>query len=275
MKYQLVCTDVDGTLIDSSGIIPQVNKEALQELSENHVCIAITTGRMLASARQLAAHYGISPYMVCSNGAVVADSSGRILRGCFFTEGMMERICAIGKEYRCLMGFNMPDGVVYNGRNHFEDLLYHEANRLYGGSGHRIHVGYMEGCRIPEGCGDVAKISLWANGQKDYEAIRRKAETLEGICITTAMQWNLELTVAGISKWSGIQVLLEKLHISAAQVICLGDTMNDEEMIRQAGKGVCMGNGQTALKEIADYIADTNENGGVAKVIRLCLDDKL
>lgn len=275
MKYQLFCTDVDGTLIDSTGTIPQVNLEALQELSEHHVCHVITTGRMLASARQLAAYYGISPYMVCSNGAVVADSSGRILRGCFFTDGMMERICAIGREYRCLMGINMPDGVVYNGRNHFEDRLYHEANRLYGGSGHMIRVGYMEGYHIPEGCTEVAKISLWAKCQEDFEAIWRRVQALEGICITTAMQWNLELTAAGISKWSGIQALLEKLHINAAQVICLGDTMNDGEMIRRAGKGVCMGNGQPALKEIAGYIADTNENGGVAKVIRLCLDDKL
>lgn len=275
MKYRLVCSDVDGTLIDSTGVIPQENREALRELSEHHVCFAITTGRMLASARQLAAYYGISPYMVCSNGAVVADSSGRILRGIFFTDGTMERICAIGKEYRCLMGFNMPDGVVYNGRNHFEDQLYHEANRLYGGSGHRIRVGYMDGYQIPEGSGEVAKISLWAKSQKDFEAVWSEAEALEGVCVTTAMQWNLELTVAGISKWSGIQVLLEKLHLNAAQVICLGDTMNDEEMIRQAGKGVCMGNGQAALKEIAGYIADTNENGGVAKVIRLCLDGKL
>lgn len=275
MKYQLVCTDVDGTLIDNAGIIPKINREALQELSEHQVCFAITTGRMLASARQLAAYYGISPYMVCSNGAVVADSSGRILRGDFFTDETMEAICSIGQEYRCLMGFNMPDGVVYNGRNHFEDLLYHEANRLYGGSGHRIRVGYVEGYQIPEGCGEIAKISLWAKCQEDFDAVWSKVEALEGVCITTAMQWNLELTVAGISKWTGIQVLLEKLHFSAEQVICLGDTMNDEEMIRQAGKGVCMGNGQTALKEIADYIADTNENGGVAKVIRLCLDGRL
>lgn len=40
------------------------------------------------------------------------------------------------------------------------------------------------------------------------------------------------------------RVLLEKFHLNAAQVLCLGDTMNDEEMIRQAGKGVCMGNGK-------------------------------
>lgn len=275
MKYQLVCTDVDGTLIGSDGRIPQENLDALRELTENRVQLAIATGRMLASARQMAAYYGISPYMVCSNGAVVAGPSGGILRGDFLAGETVGRICAIGEKYRCLMGFNMPDGVVYNGRDHFEDRLYHEANRLYGGGGHKIHVEYADGFQLPKGLGDVAKISMWAGSQKDFEAVWKEMEAAGDVCVTTAMKWNLELTAAGVSKWSGIRVLLEKFHLNAAQVLCLGDTMNDEEMIRQAGKGVCMGNGQKALKEAADYIADTNDNGGVAKVIRLCLDGKL
>ncbi len=275
MKYRLVCTDVDGTLIDSAGTIPQVNLEALQELSEKQVYLAIATGRMLASARQMAAYYGISPYIVCSNGAVVSDPSGRILSGNFFTDETMERVCSIGERYQCLMGYNMLDGVIYNRRNHFEDRLYDEANRLYGSGEYVIDVDYVSGYQIPVRCGEVAKISLWVDSQEKFDAIWKEFEQQKNICITTAMKWNLELTSAGVSKWSGIQVLLENLELNAAQVLCMGDTMNDEEMVRRAGKGVCMGNGQKALKEVADHIADTNENGGVAKVIRLCLEGRL
>lgn len=275
MKYRLVCSDVDGTLIDHEGVIPQANQIALQELSLRRVHIAITTGRMYRAVRQMASHYGISPYIVCSNGAVVADPSGKILQGSFFRQETMERICSIGREYRCLIGFNVMDGVWYNGRNHFEDRLYHEANRLYGGTGHKIKVRYMEGYQIPEGCRDVAKISLWAANENDFEALKSRIENLNEVCVTTAMKWNLELTVSGVSKWSGIQVLLKELDLVPKDVISIGDTMNDGEMVLRAGKGVCMGNGQEALKELADYIADTNENGGVAQVIWLCLEGKL
>ena len=42
---------------------------------------------------------------------------------------------------------------------------------------------------------------------------------------------------------------------------------NDMTMIEYAGIGVAMGNAQPALKEIADYITDTNDQDGIIKVI--------
>ena len=38
-------------------------------------------------------------------------------------------------------------------------------------------------------------------------------------------------------------------------------------MIKMAGLGVAMGNAIPEVKRVADYITDTNENDGVAKVI--------
>ena len=43
--------------------------------------------------------------------------------------------------------------------------------------------------------------------------------------------------------------------------------LNDITMIDYAGLGVAMANGQDAVKSRADYITDTNDNDGVAKVI--------
>ena len=46
-----------------------------------------------------------------------------------------------------------------------------------------------------------------------------------------------------------------------------GDAYNDLGMIRFAGLGVAMGNAQECVKNAADYITDSNEADGVAKVV--------
>ncbi len=55
----------------------------------------------------------------------------------------------------------------------------------------------------------------------------------------------------------------------------MGDAGNDHHMIEYAGLGVAMGNATDATKALANYIIDTNNNAGVAKVIqKFILDEK-
>src|SRR3712207_9584296 len=70
-----------------------------------------------------------------------------------------------------------------------------------------------------------------------------------------------------VSKGKGVKVLADFYGISQDEVICMGDGENDLSMIKYAGLGVVMGNAPDAIKKYADYIADTNDNDGVAKVI--------
>ena len=53
--------------------------------------------------------------------------------------------------------------------------------------------------------------------------------------------------------------------------MAIGDSGNDAAMLDFAGVGVAMGNGEEALKQKADLIAPTNEEGGVADMLELVL----
>ncbi|MDF2963402.1 MAG: Cof-like hydrolase, partial [Paenibacillus sp.] len=85
--------------------------------------------------------------------------------------------------------------------------------------------------------------------------------------ITNSHPLNLELNPKGINKASGIRQVCSLLGIGMSQVIAMGDSLNDESMIREAGLGVAMGNAQDEVKEFADVITATNEEHGVAKII--------
>jgi hydroxymethylpyrimidine pyrophosphatase-like HAD family hydrolase len=56
----------------------------------------------------------------------------------------------------------------------------------------------------------------------------------------------------------------ECFSIPMADVIAFGDDINDMEMLKAAGTGVAMGNAIDSVKEIADYVTETNDNEGIA-----------
>ncbi|MGL4849832.1 MAG: Cof-type HAD-IIB family hydrolase, partial [Clostridium sp.] len=69
------------------------------------------------------------------------------------------------------------------------------------------------------------------------------------------------------NKGLGVKMLADHLGIKKEEIITMGDEMNDYPMIEYAGLGIVMENGASEMKEIADYITDSNDNDGVAKAI--------
>ena len=79
----------------------------------------------------------------------------------------------------------------------------------------------------------------------------------------------LEYCPLGATKADGIAFFEERLGIAHENTIAVGDEDNDAAMIRYAGTGVVMKNGNEAVKPLADYITTRDNNhGGLAEVIR-------
>ena len=77
----------------------------------------------------------------------------------------------------------------------------------------------------------------------------------------------LEVTHAGVSKWSALEALARDRGIEASQIAAIGDDTNDTAMVSAAGLGVAMGNAVDEVKAAADHVTDTNDRDGVAQVI--------
>ena len=75
---------------------------------------------------------------------------------------------------------------------------------------------------------------------------------------------NGELMRSDVDKGTGILEICKYLEIPLDQTIAFGDSMNDVEMIKAAGFGICMGNGNRFLKELADDVCGTVEQNGLA-----------
>ena len=78
----------------------------------------------------------------------------------------------------------------------------------------------------------------------------------------------IEIVRPGVSKARAMLSLAEQRGICAEEIMALGDSGNDIEMIRAAGLGVAMGNAIPAVKEAANEIAPPCEENGFAKAVR-------
>ena len=71
----------------------------------------------------------------------------------------------------------------------------------------------------------------------------------------------------GVNKGLALRELTHVMGISMDEVMAIGDSDNDSDMLKIVGMPVVMGNGDEAVKQLAKYVTDTNDNDGVAKAI--------
>ena len=79
----------------------------------------------------------------------------------------------------------------------------------------------------------------------------------------------LEVLPANCGKGQAVNFLADHLGITRKETIGFGDSMNDEDMIRECGYGVAMCNGFEEIKDIADFITEkTNDENGVGDFLK-------
>ena len=100
----------------------------------------------------------------------------------------------------------------------------------------------------------------------------RRIRQIADLELCDAFPINLEVSAPGINKGEGLKILGEKLGIETKDMMAFGDSNNDSAMLQTAGVAVVMDNAYESVKEIADVIAPSNEEDGVAAVIEQMLE---
>lgn len=77
----------------------------------------------------------------------------------------------------------------------------------------------------------------------------------------------IECAPKGCTKSAAMDIVLDYLGIKKANSIAIGDSVNDIDMLKNAGIAVAMGNAIDTVKEIADFISTSCSDGGVGYAI--------
>ncbi len=254
-RPKIVALDVDGTMVDWENRMTDTVRDAVHAIKDSGVHVVISTGRaipgVLDAARNLRLDDGIA---VASNGAVVHtyppvdvvhtvtfDASEAVRRVLEHIPDALVAVEEVGTGYRISAPFPEweIDGTVTI--QTVDELVAEPVTRVI--------------IRAPEH--DVEEFGRLVHGLGLNEVNYNIGYTA----------W-LDIAPEGVSKASGLEVVCERLGVDRADVLAVGDGMNDYEMLRWAGRGVAMGQGSDELKAVADDVTGTVLEDGLATELR-------
>jgi hydroxymethylpyrimidine pyrophosphatase-like HAD family hydrolase len=93
-------------------------------------------------------------------------------------------------------------------------------------------------------------------------------EAMPHLSVCMSKPFFLEVAQNGIDKAASIKFLAEKLNIEQEEIIAVGNAGNDLSMIEYAGLGVWVDNVTPELRDRADVIVASNNDHGIAEVVR-------
>lgn len=265
-KINILAFDIDDTLLDSEGCLSERNKKALMRAMEKGFHVVIASGRMLSTFPELLLEFPGIEYAISSNGAQLTElASGKVI----FEQMLGEAAVDAVKPWLSREGVMTEiffDHKVYAERSCFSELSKYgrdsEKSREYIFST-RIPVdGLME--LLEENKTRIENIYLQFGDLKLRARYLEELRGLEEVTVSSSSPMSLELGGPGTSKGSALAVLAEYLGEEMSAVMAFGDSTNDEDMLLKAGVGVALGNAVPEILEVADYIAPSNDDDGVA-----------
>ena len=261
MTIRLVAMDLDDTLLrDDWTISPRVIL-AIQKAIAQGVKMTIATGRMTISARPYAEQLGLDIPVITYHGAMIQQVlSEEILFRCVIPSLLATEIVEDVASRGVHAQIYLKDRVITPELNAWSDEYARIASV-------RIEEANLSTLlsQEPEG---VEKILLMGEESVlDQLAPLLRHSYGEKVHITKSKPCFLEITDSSVNKGVALAALADHLGIDRSEVMAIGDSFNDLEMIIYAGLGVAMGNARQEIQDRADIVTASNEEDGVAEAI--------
>ena len=262
--YRLIFADIDGTLVDGSGVMSPRTIVAIGRACSLGRTMVLCTGRSRHAAQRVARELGGDGYGIVLNGAVVlAWHAGSILRRSLVPAHLIRGAVNIARGLGLAaiwLGTEETDNHQYAERAPGLWPEYLERN------GARIHL-VDDLAALPE-----PPASLVAYGREQDAAALARAwrealgPEVSAVAGPTAVYraWYAQLTAAEATKESAAAFLAEYLNVPREQTMAIGDHVNDVGLLKWAGLGVCMGDGDAAARAAADRLTASLEEDGAA-----------
>ncbi|MCD8502000.1 MAG: Cof-type HAD-IIB family hydrolase [Bacillaceae bacterium] len=262
MTYKMIVLDLDDTLLTDDHTISPKTKEALMKAQE------IGTKVVLASGRPTYAMYAIAEELqLAEYGSFILSFNGAKIINCQTNEEYFSSTLPVDTLHH-LYDLSRREDVwihTYVG----DDIITEEMNEFTDIEGNITGMNVIKVDSFVEAVKQPAVKALMVEDPTKLVKVEKKLkEELEGkLTVLRSKPFFLEFTELGVTKGTSLNQLIDRLGIIREEVIAVGDSYNDLSMIEFAGLGVAMGNAPDDIKEIADYVTDTNMNDGVAKVV--------
>ncbi|MCY8471973.1 Cof-type HAD-IIB family hydrolase [Bacillus halotolerans] len=281
---KLIATDLDGTLLNSKHQVSSENENALRQAQRDGIEVVVSTGRAYFDVVSIFEPLGIKTWVISANGAVIHDPDGRL----YHSETIDKK-----RAYDILSWLQsenyyyevFTDSAIYTPQNG-RQLLDVELDRFKSANPKADLSVLMQAAEVQYSQSGFAYIDTFQelfeeDKQIDFynilgfsffkdklEAGWQRYQEDKDLTLVSSADHNFELSSKKASKGQALERLAKRLNIPMKETAAVGDSLNDRSMLEAAGKGVAMGNAREDIKAIADAVTLTNDEHGVAHMIR-------
>ncbi len=296
-KIRLVALDLDRTTLRDDKSLSPANREAIQACLAAGIHVVVASGRAYGSLPAEVMQIPGLTYAITGNGAAIyaldesegtvlfdslhaneskrtvpSDSSGlppaRRIHANLLTPTSVRQILELVPERFPLETF--VEGIPFASAEYVKDPMAFGAKAWA--------VDYVQSTRRPvedirafiiENIRTLDSLDVViddASGRQDLRSVLE--EKVEDVYITASVPQLIEISHRDSGKAYGLRWIAEYLGIPLEETVAFGDAENDREMLAAAGLGVAMENAGEAVKAVADRIAPSNEDDGVACVLQ-------
>ena len=259
MKYKMLVIDMDDTLLTDDHKISAENKEMLLKAQEKGVHVILASGRPTPAMTAYAKELQMDSYMISYNGAVITDlKEDKVLFEQTLTQEQIHELYDYSLKSKTHIITYLDGEVVSETSSEYIDI---ELNIT--GLEHNKVTDFKAAVQS-----SAVKCILLEEPSYLKEVEKDLKKAMPHLSVSMSKPFFLEVAQNGIDKAASIKILAEKLNILQSEIIAVGNAGNDLSMIEYAGLGVWVDNVTPELRDKGDVIVASNNNHGVAEVVR-------
>lgn len=285
--YKLVAIDLDGTMLDSYGMVTEKTKKTIKKVEEQGVNVIIASGRPIDSIKSIANEIDSKKYFISGNGAIIYDMEKEeiIYEKCMPKEKVLE-IIKICEENSIAYNVYTEKEILATALKY--NVLYYNKENLKKEESKKTKITIVkdmyEYVKNKEDT-NFLKITVCDETKSVFNSIIRKFKEIKDIEVLDVSHMSrktirqgtedfsieyyyTEISRANVDKWYAIEYLMENLNLKREEIMAIGDNINDKMMIENAGLGIAMEQSTPVIKIIADDVAPSNNDDGVAKILQ-------
>jgi Cof subfamily protein (haloacid dehalogenase superfamily) len=268
--FKMVCSDIDGTLLNAQRDISPATAYELNRVSEQlNVAVVLVSSRMPKAMRYLQKAANISQPIICYNGGLILgplkdDETSEVI----FNAPIDYKVTKPLYEFAHRLGVHVS---LYREDDWYVEEMDFWANREMNNTRSKPDVVDFSVLLEEWNKEKFGAHKIMCMGEEDAITaleLKIKEEFDAYINVYRSKNTYLEISVKTATKATAISLLQKKYDIDTSEIIAFGDNYNDVEMLDYVGHGVAMGNAPALVKAVANEVTLSNLEDGVAEMVK-------
>ena len=262
---KLIVSDMDGTLLNDNGELPEQLREVVLRLRSKGIEFAIASGRQYETLKQFFGEMAQELLLIADNGSLVAHK-GEIKYTVPIASAQVNEVLDLAHDMQQAYPILCTAETAYIAKAHKD--IYQQVKQYY------AKLELVDDLRAYTE--EVIKITFCdlVDAQTNSAAVLTNLNGKLQLAVS-GDRW-LDLTSPGVNKGKALEWVQSELAIPVERMLVFGDHYNDVEMLQLVPNSYAMQNAHDEIKQLAsNTTAFTNDQNGVIATIHALglLDD--